>query len=639
MIIATAGHIDHGKTALIKAITGVDTAHLPEERKRGLTIDLGFAAWSLPGGGTVGFVDVPGHERFVRNMLSGVTGIDFALLVIAVDDGVMPQTREHLEILDLLGIRHGAVALTKIDRAAPERIAAVRADVADLLAPTTLAGAPMLEVSALENIGVDALKAHVAGALAACPARPDAGHFRLSIDRCFTVDGAGLVVTGTVANGRVAVGDRLTLLPGGQPVRVRGLHGHHRAVTEARAGERCAVNIVAPEVDRDGVSRGDWLAAAEIGVAVDRLDVRVRTPRAGARLRQDTPVHLHHGAADVTGRLILLEGSSLEPGAHALAQLALDRPVHALTGDRFVLRDRAAARTVAGGRVLDPFVPSRGRRLPARLARLRALEADDAASALAGVLAAEPDGVDLGRFAIAANLPATDAERLRTDAALITFVDRERTFGVAAAAWHAAREAVLGALDGWHRAHPDAVGATAAELRQARPAAIGRRSFAAALDALIGEGAVARDGQQLRRPERRPALAGAELAAWQRIEPLITGRPPPTREVAQAAGLELAALERLLNRAARVGLATRVAPNRFFPRTAIAQLAATAEALAAEAPNGTFDAARFRDRSALGRNLTIEVLEFFDKAGFTRRVGDARRIVKPAADIFGPLAG
>jgi selenocysteine-specific elongation factor len=219
---------------------------------------------------------------------------------------------------------------------------------------------------------------------------------------------------------------------------------------------------------------------------------------------------------------------------------------------------------------------------------------------------------------------------------LITFADAERTFGVAPAAWQAARDGVLAALDEWHRRHPDAVGPTAAELRQARPAAIGRRSFAAALDALLGEGAVARDGQQLRRPDRRPALAGPELATWQRVEPLITGRPPPVREVAQAVGLEPAALERLLNRAARVGLATRVAPNRFFPRAAIVRLAATAEALAAEAPTGTFDAARFRDRSALGRNLTIEVLEFFDKAGFTRRVGDARRIVKPAAEIFGP---
>jgi selenocysteine-specific elongation factor len=631
VIVATAGHIDHGKTALIKAITGIETTHLPEEKRRGLTIDLGFAAWSLGDGSTVGFVDVPGHERFVRNMLSGVTGIDFALLVVAADDGVMPQTREHVEILDLLGIARGAVALTKIDRVPAEQVAAVRADVAALLAATSLADAPAFAVSALDGTGIAALAAHLERALTACPQRPDDGHFRLSIDRSFTVAGAGMVVTGTVAAGRVAVGDRLSLLPSGKPVRVRGLHGHHRAVTGARAGERCAVNLIAPDVDRDMIGRGDWLAAPEIAVAAARLDVRVRAPRAGARLRQDTPVHLHHGAADVTGRLILLEGSALEPGGGGLAQLVLDRPVHALAGDRFVLRDRAAARTIGGGIVLDPFVPGRGRRLPARLAALHALEADD----LAALLAATPDGIDLGQRAIAANLPAAAAERRWAAVGVVKIADGERTLGVAPAAWTAAREAVLAALDGWHRAHPDAIGATAAQLRQARPPAIGRRSFGAALEALVGAGAIARDGQLLRQPERQAALAGPELAAWQRIAPLIAGRPPPVREIAQAAGLEPAAVERLLNRAARVGLATRVAPNRFFPRAAIAALAATAEALAAEAPDGTFDAARFRDRSALGRNLTIEVLEFFDKAGFTRRVGQGRRIIKPAAELFG----
>jgi selenocysteine-specific elongation factor len=634
MIIATAGHIDHGKTALIKALTGVETTHLPEERRRGLTIDLGFAAWTLSDGSTVGFVDVPGHERFVRNMLSGVTGIDFALLVVAVDDGVMPQTREHVEILDLLGIARGAVALTKVDRAPVERVAAVRADVEALLAATCLAEAPVFPVSALDGTGMPDLKAHLERALALCPQRPDDGHFRLSIDRSFTVAGAGLVVTGTIAAGRVAVGDRLSLLPAGKPARVRGLHGHHRAVTSARAGERCAINILAPEIEREAIGRGDWLTAPEIAVAVDRLDVRVCVPRDGLRLRQDTPVHLHHGAADVTGRLILLEGAALEPGAGAFAQLVLDRPAHALAGDRFVLRDHAATRTLAGGRVLDPFVPGRGRRAPARLDQLRALEVGD----VEALLAATPDGIDLERRAVAANWPGAEADRRWGAAGLVKIQDGERTLGVRPAAWQAARAAVLVALDDWHRAYPEAIGPTAAQLRQARPAALGRRTFGAALDALVGESAIARDGQQLRRPDRQAALAGPELAAWQRVLPLIAGRPPPVREIAQAAGLEPAAVERLLNRAARVGLATRIAPNRFFPRGAIAALAATAEALAAEAPDGTFDAARFRDRSALGRNLTIEVLEFFDKAGFTRRVGPGRRIVKPAAELFGPPA-
>ena len=558
MIVATAGHIDHGKTALIKAITGVETTHLPEEKRRGLTIDLGFAAWSLGDGSTVGFVDVPGHERFVRNMLSGVTGIDFALLVVAADDGVMPQTSEHVEILDLLGIERGAVALTKIDRVPADRVAAVRANIDALLAATSLVGAPVFPVSALDGTGISALTAHLDSALAACPQRPDDGHFRLSIDRSFTVAGAGMVVTGTVAAGRVAVGDRLTLLPSGKAVRVRGLHGHHRAVAGARAGERCAINILAPDVDREQIGRGDWLTADAIAIAVARLDVRVRAPRDGTRLRQDTPVHLHHGAADVTGRLILLDGPALEPGGSALAQLALDRPVHALGGDRFVLRDRAATRTLAGGRVLDPFVPTRGRRLPARLAQLRALEAGD----LAALLATTSDGIDLGQRAIAANLPAAEAAHRWTAAGLIKIADGDKTLGVAPTAWAAARAAVLAALDEFHRAHPDAIGPTAAQLRQARPPAIGRRSFGAALEALVAEAAIAR--WPAAAPPRAPSRAGRagarRLAAHRALDrrPAAAGARGRAGGRARSGGGRTAAQPRGARRAGNPGRAQSV---------------------------------------------------------------------------------
>ncbi len=262
MIIATAGHVDHGKTSLVRAITGVDTDRLPEEKARGLTIDLGFAYHDLANGQRLGFVDVPGHERFIRNMLAGVSGIDYALLVVAVDDGPMPQTEEHLAILDLLGVTQGAVALTKIDRVDRTRVEEVAELTQLMLEPTGLAAAPVFPVSALNGEGVQALQSHLEGTAEAVAARVPSGNFRLAIDRTFTIQGAGLVVTGTVFSGAVALGDQVVLSPLGLPVRVRGIHAQNRSASQGQVGERLALNIAGANVDKSLVHRGDWILAA-----------------------------------------------------------------------------------------------------------------------------------------------------------------------------------------------------------------------------------------------------------------------------------------------------------------------------------------------------------------------------------------
>src|SRR3989454_753632 len=378
MIIGTAGHIDHGKTALIKALTGTDADRLPEEKARGITIDLGYAFYPLPHGGVLGFIDVPGHERFVHNMLAGATSIDFVLLVVAADDGVMPQTREHLEIIDLLGVKGGAVALTKIDRVESARVAAARADIEALLRGTALAGSPVFALSSMTGDGVPALRAHLeAVAASPPPARAADGCFRLAVDRCFTLSGSGTVVTGTVFSGSVGVGDHLLVSPSGWEVRVRSIHAQNCAAERGEAGQRCALSLAG--VEKKDIARGDWVLEPAVHAPTARFDASLKVPPSAARaFRHWTPVHVHLGAADEMGHVSLLQATGIEPGGSGQAQIVLDRPIGALRGDRFILRDQSAQQTLAGGVVLDPFAPARKVRTPTRLAVLAALAAEHA---------------------------------------------------------------------------------------------------------------------------------------------------------------------------------------------------------------------------------------------------------------------
>jgi len=425
MIVGTAGHIDHGKSTLVRALTGTDPSRLAEEKRRGITIELGYAFIDAPDGERIGFIDVPGHERLVHTMLAGATGIDAVMLVVAADDGVMPQTREHLAVVSLLGIRRGAVVVTKIDRASPERVAQVVRDVHALIAASPLADAPILPVSAAEGRGLDALKTWLFDAATALsssgtspgstdastdgetidsPAGPPAANafphpgFRLAVDRTFTLDGIGTVVTGTVFAGEVRIGDALRSAPGARPTRARSLHAQNRPTTRAGRGQRCAVNVAG--LARDDVERGDWLCAPEIALRTDRIDVSLTLWHAEDKpLRSGVNVHLHAGAADRMARLVLLEGESLAPGAEMLAQLILQAPIAIWSADRIVLRDASASRTLAGGQVLDPFAPARYRKTPERLDLLRALRAGPTPGArLAALLARAPHGIEWDRW-------------------------------------------------------------------------------------------------------------------------------------------------------------------------------------------------------------------------------------------------
>lgn len=628
MIVATAGHVDHGKTALVAALTGVDTDRLPEEKARGLTIDLGFAYLPLASGHVAGFIDVPGHERFVRNMVAGVAGIDLALLVIAADDGVMPQSREHVAVLDLLGVRRALVAVTKTDRVDPGRVAEVGREARGLLAPTAMANAPVFPVCAPRGEGIAELLAALETVAGDLPAAPGAGGFRLAVDRVFVLKGAGTVVTGTIHAGNVAVGDRVAVLPGGEEARVRSIRAQDRATDQARRGQRAALNLAG--IDHDRIGRGAWVVTPDLLRPAPRLDLRLRVPAdAAGPVGHWTPVHVHHGAGHVTGRVALLETAALAPGTDGWAQLVLDRPLPAAFGDRIVLRDQSARRTVAGGRVVDPDGPARGRARPERLTRLAAMDADEPAAALDALLSVSTEGVELDRFARARNLPPEEATKLFDDSAMEILGRGPARRGLAAGRRRATEEALVAAIEQDHATRQDRLGPTLAELARLpslQPAQPVLEPLAAAL---VADGRLFRRGAVLHRPGHAVTLAPADRDLWRKVDAALApeeGTPPALHPLADSLGLAPSELERFLQRMAGFGLVQAIARNRWLTPAQISRYAEAARVAAAQAGPEGFTAAQFRDAAGIGRNLAIDLVEFLDRSGTTLRRGDRRVI-------------
>ncbi len=631
MIIAMAGHVDHGKTSLIRALTGIETDRLPDEKQRGMTIDLGFAHAELPGGGTMGFVDVPGHERFLTNMLAGVLSVDSVLLVVAADDGPMPQTSEHLAILRLTGIEDITAIVTKTDRVDAERIAAVCDTVRAMLARAGYAEAPILPVSSQTGQGIDALRDFLRAKAATWQPRSAAGGFRLAVDRVFVVAGTGLVVTGSVAAGQVAIGDRLAVSPSRLAVRVGGIQKHH----EATAGDRCALALAGAHVERARLHRGDWVVAPHLHAPTQRADLIVRATSDRA-LKHGGRVHAHLGAASIMGRVLIATGHDLPSDAEGFVTLSLQRSAAILAGDRVVLRDTASGRVVAGGAIVDPFPPERRVRRDARQASLLALAHTDPRAALSALLAAE-GWVDLARFALARNIDLAVAETL-ADGLAATRIGRARHPVLVSDATRAAIAAwLVNRLREWHTRHPDLPGPTKAALLAGATTAPAEVAEAVLLD-LLNTGAVRRQDAVLGLPGHRPRLAAADQASWEQIAPLLEAaatRPPRVRELAVDLGMEPDAAEALLIRLERFGLLLRVAPNRFFLPRAVAELGLLAETLATGSDEGGFTAAAFNQASGIGRNLTIQVVEFLDRIGVTQRTGELRHILRPVGDVLG----
>ena len=637
MIVATAGHIDHGKTTLVKALTGTDTDRLPEEKARGISIDLGFAYWKSGAGDTIGFVDVPGHERFIRNMLAGVCGIDYVMLIVAADDGVMPQTIEHLNIVDLLNVTRGIAVITKTDRVSPERVAEVAADVRDLLAATQLASVAVLPVSATSGDGIAALRDALTLAAKAQAGREKAGrHLRYAIDRSFGMAGSGTVVTGTVFNGEVKAGDKLMLSPSGIEVRVRALQKQGRPAQQAAAGERCALNLSGIELDK--VARGDWIVVPEIHAPTVRIDVRLQVLASESQpVKHWTPVHLHLGTADVTARIAIRRGASVAPGSSALVQLIADRPLAALHGDRFIVRDQSAVRTIGGGSVIDPFAPASRRRTQARAAQLAALEHPEPAAALAALLACSPAGVDLPQFERTFNLTADRVEALARESGA-AIVDKNYRIALPSGTVAALKLRVIEALTRFHRESPQSLGVNVETLQKSLAPELAAATFAALVRELADERKIENPGSIARLPQHVATANPADEKMWQSVKPVLEAaglNVPPLRELGPATQIKDAVLKDFLHRKSRTGELIRVTADRFYPRATLAQLAAIAQVVALAAPGGQFTAAQFRDRCGLGRSLAIEILECLDRLGITQRIGDLRKMRRDFVPLLG----
>lgn len=638
MIVGTAGHIDHGKTSLVKALTGVDTDRLKEEKARGITIDLGFAYRQLADGSVMGFVDVPGHERFVPTMLAGAHGIDFVVLVIAADDGVMPQTREHLQVLDLLGLDRGLVALTKADLVDADMLVQRELEIAELLAGTSLAGAEVFPVSTVTDAGVADLLDRLEAEAGEDRARDAGRGFRLAVDRSFTLQGAGTVVTGTVLGGRVAVGDTAVLSPAGLTVRVRSIHAQNRKAETAVAGDRAALNLVAPGLSKDTIRRGDMILAPSLHAPTLRIDAELRVlPSEPKPIQQWMPVRLHHGAVSVGARIVLL-GDAPGPGETADVQLVLERPIAATARDRFVLRDVSESRNIGGGRFLDLRAPERRRRTEER-ARIRdAWRQTDDGAALAALLAEPPGFVDLTGFLADRGLDPASAEALAAAGALALFTldgrlhavrrDRLDTLG-------AEIEATLGA---YHRDNPDEPGMGFERLRQQTAARVGAPLYRALLRRYQDAGLIATEGAWVRLASHKVELTPEDEALWDEIRPLISGearfRPPRVRDIAHALELDEDKVRRLMRRMQRAARVDEVALDHFFMRGTVAEIVAIAREIADAAPGGWFNAATLRDRLDNGRKVAIQILEFLDRHGVTLRRGDLRRLNPHRQDLF-----
>ena len=620
MIVTLAGHVDHGKTAVVRALTGVDTDRLSEERRRGLTIDLGFAYADI-GGARIGFVDVPGHRRFIHNMVAGVARNQYALLVVAADDGVMPQTVEHLQILKLLGLRQGIVALNKIDRSEPDRIAIVRDDIRALTSGSFLRDAEIVEVSCTDGRGIDTLRAHLKQAGEAYATTVEDRAFRLAVDRVFSLRGVGVVATGTVVSGATHTDDRLAIAATGQALRVRGLFVQDTPAERAAEGDRVALNVTGARLD--DLARGDWIVAESTAGTTRHASVELEVlgdfPRA---VRHWAPVHVYAATSHSQGRISLLDASPIEPGANAAADIVLTEPAHMKVGDRLILRDQDLDRTLGGGTVIDVEAPRGRRRAPDRLDRLATLRGASSDDALASL--ARRDAVDANTFRSNWNLTANAMRELVQRSGLIEHGDHIIHPELA----RETEKAVVDTLAQHHETERESGGMPLESLADALGAST--TIIRIAIENLTESGEVRAQSGSYALAEHSAEIPQALATLFDRIEPLLdSAQPASLGDVARRLRTPLPALERDMRALAAIGLCQRVSPNRYFLN---ARLRAMAD-IALDLPEG-FTVRQFRDASGMGRNVVIEVLEHFDRKGFTRRAGDSRHVVGDPGQVL-----
>lgn len=610
MIFATAGHVDHGKTSLIQAITGVNTAHLPEEKKRGMTIDLGYAYWPQSDGSSIGFIDVPGHEKFLANMLAGIGGINHALLVVACDDGVMAQTLEHLAILRLAGCQNISVTLTKADRVDTARIDEVTQQIQSELRRQGWTESALFITSANSGLGIDTLRHYLQQLHQQQDNQVNLQHrFRLAIDRIFHVKGAGVVVTGTALAGRVNIGESLWVTGAETPVRVRGIHRQNQVAEFAQAGDRVALNLTG-NIDKESITRGDWLLAEQPAFVATRVIVELECD---LPIKHWQPVHLYHGASHITGRVSLLTESGETP---VLAELILDTPLWLVDNDRLIIRDISARQTLAGARVIRLVSPRRGKRQPEFLDWLANLcAANDELTQLNLQL---PSGeLDLNSYRWARQLTSAALE------SLLAQVNVVRVGDVVLSEFKAqiAKDKLTQSLESFNEVHSDQIGVGKARLKRMALPTMSEPLVFKLINDLITDGTIKQTRGWLHMPQHGLVFDAQQQQIWQQIEGLFT-TPEAwwVRDIAIEIGQDEDTTRRTLKKAAQMGLIVAIVRDRYYSSEQIRQFAALILRYCAE--HDAIFAADFRNELGIGRKLAIQILEFFDKSGFTRRKED-----------------
>ena len=633
IILGTAGHIDHGKTSLVKAITGIDTDRLKEEKERGITIELGFAHLDLPSGQQLGVVDVPGHEKFVKNMVAGATGIDIVAMVIAADEGVMPQTREHMEICTLLGVRYGLVALTKVDLVDEEMLELAQEDIREFTRGSFLENAPVIPVSAATGQGLPELVQALDGLSRQVPVRPPSSLFRLPVDRVFTMKGFGTVITGTLVSGKVQVGDSIMVYPAGTISKVRGIQVHNHSVPAAEAGMRTAINFQG--LDKEAVNRGDVLSSPQALKPSYMIDVQFHYLASGAKpMKNRTRVRFHTGTSEILGNLILLEDDELKPGGTTVAQLRLDAPVAIVKGDHYVVRSYSPVRTVGGGQILNPIPPKHKRFNPAIIQGLKGILSSDPETLIGFHLEASGHAgacfADLRLMTSLTDKQLEAALQGMMSARTIIQMDKEARTFVHKKSFDTLVKEAAEHLKGYHQVFSLKSGMLKEELKSKFPSDTDVKLFNLVLNQMIKDNVIVQEEKTVRLKSHKVSLAADEATLRRQMLKIFKDsglQPPFFRDIAETLKSEPAQAKDVLNLLIEEGLIIRTKDDLFFHAEAIADLKQRLVKFLEQ--QGEMNPSQFKDMTGgASRKFLIPLLEYFDSKNVTLRVGDVRKLRK-----------
>jgi len=626
IILGTAGHVDHGKTSLIKALTNVDTDRLKEEKERGITIELGFAPLVLPNGEKIGIVDVPGHEKFVKNMVAGAGGIDLVALVIAADEGVMPQTREHFEICELLGIKRGIVALTKIDMVDEDWLALVQEDVRSFFEGTFLEGAPIVPLSSVTGAGLPEFLQALSDIISTLDERTDSGLFRLPVDRVFTMKGFGTVVTGTLASGKIRVGDTVEIMPSGGQAKIRGIQVHNETAEVAQAGQRTAINLQG--TDRTTIERGYILTRPSTFETSDRLDIHMRyLASAGKKLKNRALVRFHTGTSETISRIILPDRDELEPGEETYAQVIPETPVVAMSGDRFVIRSYSPVTTVGGGEIMDPLAKKRRKHsTPGEVEKLdqgTGEEKTDIILERAGL-----EGIPGLSLAIRTGLPPSEQEKIlekMLSGKKALLIDRDERRVISSRAYGDFQIRVLSEIAAYHEKYPLKEGISREELRSTLGGFIDPKLFNKAIKDLEDDKKIIAAKENVRIEGHAVNLKEDEAQLREEITGIYQNAgltPPLTKELMEKFSGNRKAATDILNVMLSENVLVKLNEDMYFHREALDRLKEDYRALLIK--DGKATPATFKELTGLSRKFIIPLMEYFDKTKLTIRVEDHR---------------